>query len=318
MLLDVTKVMFKDSHVRDAMVHACLENPENELTSWLEGLRWDGVRRVDRLFPNYFQTEDSEYAEAVGRTFCIAAVSRALTPGSKVDTVPILIGKQGHGKSTGVKLLTGVQWFRDSYFDIKDHRRVMGQLSGVWVYEIGEMASFATKADQELLKAFISSCEDSGVPPYGREVVTKPRSVVFVATSNDDQPLRDRTGNRRFQTLQVGDRVDLDGIVRDREQIWAEAVHLFRTGESWVLPESLWEEAARVQSERVMDDPWVDILRAKLNPGVTFVTLADLVGDRYLALGSRASNPDCKRIKACMLQLGWNKFCRNGVRGYER
>jgi predicted P-loop ATPase len=221
----------------------------NEMQAYLGGLAWDGVPRLDTLFIDYLGAADSLYTRTVTRKAFTAAVERAMSPGCKYDTMLILSGPQGIGKSTLLdKMSRG--WFNDSIrtFEGKEASEL---LQGVWLVEISELDAFR-RTDVSRIKQFLSLRADRFRAAYGRHVKELPRCCVFFGTTNSKEYLQDRTGNRRFWPVDVGvstasKRVwtDLDG---EKDQIWAEAMTRWRVGETLYLDADV-ENAARLVQE---------------------------------------------------------------------
>ena len=221
----------------------------NEITAYLGGLEWDGVPRLDALLIDYLGAEDAPYTRAVTRKAFTAAVARAMRPGTKFDNMTILSGPQGIGKSTLLdKMSRG--WFNDSIrtFEGKEASEL---LQGVWLVEISELDAFR-RTDVSRIKQFLSLRVDRFRAAYGRHVKEMPRCCVFFGTTNTEDYLQDKTGNRRFWPVDVGRRPSVKNVWRDldreRDQLWAEAVARWRLGEPLYLAGEL-EEAAKVQQE---------------------------------------------------------------------
>lgn len=205
----------------------------NEVEKYLLSVTWDNCPRLDTLFIDYLGAADNSYVRAVTRKAFTAAVARAMNPGCKYDTMLILSGRQGLGKSTTLdKMSRG--WFNDSIrtFEGKEASEL---LQGVWLVEIGELDAFR-RTDVARIKQFLSQRFDRFRASYGRHVQDLPRRCVFFGTTNAKEFLSDRTGNRRFWVVDVGDYPatknvwqDLDGEI---DQIWAEAVLRWRLGEN--------------------------------------------------------------------------------------
>ena len=184
---------------------------------YLDGLAWDGTPRIDTWLEDYLQA--SEVPPGVGRRWLLSAVRRATDPGCKVDTTLILVGAQGAGKSSGMRALMPVPaWFSDTPIDMGSKDAYLA-MQGVWVMEVAELASMRAR-DAESIKAFLSAQVDRFRPPYGRNMVELPRGTVFVGTTNEAEFLDDPTGARRFWPVKVG-RIDVLGLTRDRDQLWA-------------------------------------------------------------------------------------------------
>lgn len=221
----------------------------NDVQTYLKGLTWDGTERLDTLFVDYLGAEDSDYTRAVTRKAFVAAVARAMRPGTKFDQMVILSGPQGIGKSTLLdKMSKG--WFNDSIrtFEGKEASEL---LQGVWIVEVAELDAFR-RTDVSRIKQFISQRADRFRAAYGRHVKEMPRCCVFFGTTNSDEYLTDRTGNRRFWPVNVGVVPAAKSVWKDLpenlDQLWAEAVVRWRWGEPLYIAGEL-EEAARAQQE---------------------------------------------------------------------
>ena len=234
----------------DAADLAMSQRTFHPVREWLESLTWDGKERLDTLLIDYLGAEDKDLTRAMTRKHFTAAVARVMRPGCKYDYILTLIGPQGIGKSTLVKIMGG-DWFDDSLTSIEG-KEGMEQIRGKWLIEFGELTNYK-KSTSEAYKAFISKQEDSYRPAYGRKVEVYPRQCVFFATTNEPAFLKGDTGNRRFWTVEC----DKDIIYKDvweelpdeREQIWAEAVQRFKQGERLYLPRELEKVAQQRQEE---------------------------------------------------------------------
>ena len=233
----------------DANDLAMSQNTFHPVREWLESLGWDGVERLDSLLIDYLGADDSQLTRAMTRKHFTAAVARVMRPGCKYDYILTLIGPQGIGKSTLVKILGG-EWFDDSLTSIEG-KEGMEQIRGKWLIEFGELTNYK-KSTSEAYKAFISKQEDSYRPAYGRKVEIYPRQCVFFATTNEPAFLKGDTGNRRFWTVECDRDVPMKDVWsqldQERDQIWAEAVQRFREGERLYLPREL-EKAAQERQE---------------------------------------------------------------------
>jgi predicted P-loop ATPase len=204
----------------------------------------------------YFGVAPSSYAAAVGRWWMISAVARAFEPGCQADHLLLLEGPQGIGKSTAMQLLVGSQWFADDLPDLANKDSSLAVLDA-WVVELAELDAMR-RAETTALKGFISRKTESFRPPYGKSMIRAARSCVFVGTTNETSYLKDSSGNRRFWPVRCG-AIGRDALVADREQLWAEAVVLYRAGERWwPTPEngSLLAAIESEQRDRVDVDPW--------------------------------------------------------------
>lgn len=226
--------------ISDAVSLCCHRNKINAVQDYLKGLpEWDGVPRVETLYIDYLGAADSAYTRAVARTSLTAAVARAMIPGIKYDYMPVLAGPQGLGKSTLLRLLAP-KWFNDSLttFDGKDAYET---IQGSWIMELAELVGMS-KADDNKIKQFLSKQEDIFREPYGRRTGRYPRRCVFFGTTNEEEFLRDHTGNRRFWPVECGVQQPAKSVFTELAanvpQIWAEALTLWHNGEKlYLLPE---------------------------------------------------------------------------------
>ena len=216
----------------------------------LDGLVWDGIPRMETSLIDYLGAEDNKYSRSLAKMMFLGAVMRIYEPGSKFDNMVVLLGPQGCGKSTFVRRMAlDDAFFTDSVRGVGD-REGAEQLRGAWIVEWGEMSAMKRAKDAETIKLFVSQQYDRYRPSYGRYVRTFPRMCIFVGTTNDHDFLSDRTGNRRFFPIKVssGDK-DIWGMgaAHEFEQMMAEAVHLYRTGERPASTKNLETEADRMR-----------------------------------------------------------------------
>jgi len=214
----------------------------NPVKDYLEGLKWDGVARVDTALVDFFGAEDSTYTREAMRKTLVGGVGRIFNPGIKFDLVLSLVGGEGTGKSTFVKAL-GREWASDTFMTISG-KEAFEQLQGAWVIEIAELAGFR-KSEDDQVKQFLTKQEDSFRPAYGRVVEIFPRQCIFIATTNNKDFLRSPTGNRRFIPIAVDPSMATKDILRGDltdeyvSQLWAEAVVMYRGGETlFMSPEA--------------------------------------------------------------------------------
>lgn len=237
--LSNTYGLYSPTKTKDAVLAVAAEKAYHPIKEYLEELPvWDGTPRVETLFIDYFGAADTTYTRAVSRKSMVAAVARIYHPGTKFDSVPILNGPQGIGKSTFFAKLAG-EWFSDS-LTLTDMRDKAGpeKLQGYWILELGELAGMR-KADVETVKSFISRVDDKYRASYGVSVESHPRQCVIVGSTNAESGfLRDITGNRRFWPIPVSGSSSKKAwqITKDEvAQIWAETLVLYRRGEKLYL-----------------------------------------------------------------------------------
>lgn len=228
---------------------------------------WDKVERVDTLLIDYLGAADNKYVRAVTRKTLCAAACRVLNPGCKFDTMLVLNGSQGIGKSTLIAKLGG-EWFSDSLSlnDTKD-KTAAEKLQGYWILEIGELAGLR-KAEVETLRSFLSRQNDIYRASFGKRTTPHPRQCVFFGTTNAESGyLRDTTGNRRFwpvKTLGGGSKRSWDVTQEDVQQIWAEVMHYVKAGEKLYLDPEVEALAKAEQREAMESDEREGLVREYL------------------------------------------------------
>lgn len=243
--------------IDDALRLCAIANGFDPLISYLQGLKWDGVPRLDSLYIDYLGAEDCPYTRAVTRKGFVAAVARAMEPGCKFDTMTVICGRQGIGKSTLFARM-GLQWFSDSIrtFEGKDAAEL---LQGVWIVEIGELEAYS-KTDVKTVKQFLSKCDDQYRAAYARKTEKHLRRCVFFGTTNDHDYLKDTTGNRRFWPVDTEAQAPAKKVFNDLtgdeiHQVWAEAYTRWQLGEPLYLSSELEAEAEKRRSIHMERDP---------------------------------------------------------------
>lgn len=253
--------------INDALTIVLQDNSFHPVKDYFKSLpAWDGVPRVDTLFIDYLGAEDCIYTREVTRKSLVAAVARIFDPGVKFDNMPVTVGPQGTGKSTILDRLGG-QWFTDSFnFHMLkgDSKRGEEQIQGAWIVEIGELAGLG-RADMESAKSFLSRREDKYRAAYGKRIGFNPRQCVFFGTTNNDEFLRDVTGNRRFWPLPTDPGMAVKSVFTDLhrgevDQIWSEAFVLYRRGEPLFLSKEIDALAIQMQDMHTETDERVGMI----------------------------------------------------------
>lgn len=231
------------TQVGEAIFAVAQKHPYDPVRSYLENLpEWDGVTRVPHLLLKYANAVgNNPWIQNITTKFLISAVARTMDPGCQVDTSLLLVGGQGGGKTSFVRALGG-EFAVEMHIDVRDKDALMVVMSN-WFVELSELASFG-KSDTESSRSFLSRTYDQTRLPYARATDIFPRRCVFIGTTNSDNVLRDPHGHRRFWPVSVG-RVDVHGLKSIRDQLWAEALGLYRAGVPWWLT----QEEAQLAAE---------------------------------------------------------------------
>lgn len=266
--IDLTYGTFSARNYDIAVTKVTDDRSYHPIREFLDKLpNWDGIQRLDTLLIDYLGATDNEYIRAVTRKLLCAAIARVIMPGCKFDTMLVLNGPQGIGKSTLISKLCG-EWFSDSLnlSDTKD-KTAAEKLQGYWILEIGELAGLR-KAEVETLRSFLSRQNDIYRASFGRRATPHPRQCIFIGTTNAENGyLRDTTGNRRFWPVKTpggGTKPSWTITNEDVQQIWAEALVYYKAKEPLFLDERLSMLAVKEQREAMETDDREGVVREYL------------------------------------------------------
>lgn len=306
--------------IRDCVDEVARAKSFDSAIAWLNGLVWDGVPRVKGFAERYLSAEKGEYADSVGMFLWTALAGRCLVPGIHMRMAPILVGEQNIGKSTVIKaMVPDAEHFAEVSFEEKEDnlaRRLRGRL----VAEISELRGM-TSRELEAIKGFIARSHEDWVPKFKEFSNIYPRRLVFIGTSNKDEFLADETGNTRWLPLRVGT-CDVDGVKRDREQLWAEGAVLFK--EHGIM----WQEALRLavaeHEEFEVSDEWADVVSDWLaqtdmdgqpNSARPYFMLVDIAREALSIDPKNLDRRDALRLGKSLRKLGYEKrsLRANGV-----
>lgn len=297
-------------------------NSKHPVQEYIKTLRWDGVKRLDGWLKEYMNAEGpDEYLTSVGRKLLTACIARAMNPGCKWDYVVIFEGKQGIGKSTACSILGGA-WFTDTLGDITN-KDVVEAMRGRWIVEIGELAVMR-KYEVENLKHFITVRTDVVRKAYARKSEEYPRQCVFIGTTNRQDYLKDETGNRRFWPVKVN-QVKFAELLRDRDQLWAEACEAWLDGEELYLRGKVEEMAKELQAARMEHDEWEAIARDvifaddfSVEEGFTLLELWKRMAKLSDIDGMKFGTQQQHRLGRCLRVMGYEVRFVRGPSGSER
>ena len=267
--IDLTYGTFSMRNYNIAVTKAADDRSYHPVREFLDALpEWDKVPRVDTLLIDYLGADDTPYVRAVTRKTLCGAVCRVLSPGCKFDTMLVLNGPQGVGKSTLISRLAG-DWFSDSLnlSDTKD-KTAAEKLQGYWIMEIGELAGLK-KAEVETLRSFLSRQNDIYRASFGRRATPHLRQCVFFGTTNAEKGyLRDTTGNRRFWPVKTpgsSRRHSWELSAEEIRQIWAEVLVYVKAGERLYLDGKMEDTAKSEQREAMESDEREGLVREYLD-----------------------------------------------------
>ena len=297
--------------VNDAMDLRAQECAFHPLRKYLETLEWDGVSRIDGWPVRYLGAEDIAYHRQIGRMFMISMIARVFDPGCKCDYMLVLEGPQGARKSTACQIL-GAEWFSDCLPSITHSGKdVCQHLRGKWLIEIAELSAIG-KAENAALKAFLTRTTEQYRPPHGRREVVEARQCVFVGTTNKSTYLRDETGDRRFWPVRIG-KIDTDALAADRDQLLAEAVHMYRQGGQWWPDRDFEKEHIRPQQDaRFEQDIWHQPV-AEYVADKSRVFILEIARNALGATIDRLGTIDQRRITSILTRLEWQPGKRVGA-----
>ena len=289
------------ARLREAVEAIARSKPFHPVRDWLSGLRWDGISRIDTLLSLYYGVRDDEYSRAVGKNLLVGAVARIFAPGSKNDVMVIIEGEQGVRKSSSLQILFGEEWTAEMKAT-PDSRDFEGALLGLWCVEFADLEGMG-RADRNRIKMQLSTRADWIRLAYRRDPARYPRQSIFVSTANDNDYLKDPTGARRFWPVRCG-RINLEALARDRDQLWAEAVHRYRAKDTW------WEvpdQAREEQEARFQADSWEEVIIPWL-AGRPEVTTTEILRD-CLEIETRDHSHAAQiRIGSTLKRCGWERI----------
>ena len=318
--IEATYGIYNKSRLDDALSTVMTRHAFHPIRDYLNSLKWDGKKRAERLFIDNLGAEDNLYTRTVTRKWLTAAVARVFRPGCKFDNMVVIVGDQGIGKSYLGSML-GRMWFSDTFGTVNG-KEAFEQLKGAWIIEMGELSALK-KAEVESIKQFVSKQEDNYRAAYGRHTQVNKRQCVFYGTTNDNDFLRDRTGNRRFWPIQCGvneNSMDVfDLLSEEVDQIWAEATSWFKAGESLFLPPRVAKLAAIEQEKFMMDDPRLGRIEAYLDTPIppNWYSLSKSERRNYIQGFTQYDGELVPRTEVNAAEVAYELFGEEDIRPWE-
>ncbi len=243
--------------VFDAMMKVAKENTFDSAIDYVTKLRWDGTQRLDSWLSTVYGAPDDVYHRAVGSNWLKGLVKRIVQPGCKFDYVIVLEGEQGSKKSMSLYILGGGDagsnnWHVETTMST-DSKDFFMQFAGKAIIEFSEGETL-NRTEVKKMKAIITTQSDRYRPSYGRVAMDFPRRCVFAMTTNQEEYLKDETGNRRWLPVKVEkEEADVEWLEANRDQLFAEAYHRVAN-----LKEKIYEfpkeETLEAQSQRQIHD----------------------------------------------------------------
>lgn len=300
--LGLTKVTKAD--VKDAIELVAWQRKRHCVREALAAVIWDDEPRLDRWLIDYLgavpsETQPLDYLLAAGRNTLLSLVARVAHPGCQVDTMLVLEGPQGVGKTTALRILGG-DYYRVA-LESMTNKDFLQALRGAWLIEIAELSS-TTKADVDRIKVIVSTPSDPYRPTYGAFTFTYPRQCIFVGTTNRDDYLLDETGGRRFYPVRVGD-IGLLRLANDREQLLAEAFVRMSAGEPWHLMPAT---TGPVQAHRHVLDAWTGTVADYLI-GKPDVTITEVLKEALKFQEHAITDREAKRVGRILRSVSWER-----------
>lgn len=292
--------------VRDAVSLVARERAVDTAQEWLTSHQWDGHPRLMRFHHDVLRLDDTPYHQAVCLYLWTALVGRVMDPGCKADMVPIFMGKQGLRKSTFVEYLAPSP---AEYAVISLANRdadIARQLRGKMVAEWDEMRGLNSR-DAEAIKGWVSHRADEWVPKFKEYATAMPRRFILVGTANETQVHNDPTGARRWLPVKVNRPFDVEYVAQHREQLWAEALNIWRqTGIQWQNAERL---AAPAHQASAVRDLWETVVRSWLeSQGFREGWSSMQILQGALSIPpAHANSASYQRIRRIMVRLGWEE-----------
>lgn len=291
------------SEIESVMEAIASDTPYDPIVDYLNNLEWDGTDRLRLLFPDYFDSSPSEWTDIIGPKFMISAVARAFVPGCKVDTMVILEGEQGTNKSSAIAALFGKDYTNDSTDLFDSEAKLVEATSGKWAIEVAEFAAITKSRYRDKITALLTKTSEKTRLAFKRRDREYKRKFVLIGTINptDNGYLTDTTGNRRYWPVKVNE-INLQAIKDDRDQLWAEAVHRYKLGESWWLTQQESEIAKVETSQRDEIHPFQERLQNTIH--VDRVTINECFELLNLPPAERQIG-QARVIAACLKRIGY-------------
>lgn len=253
------------SIVYEAVQHHAFNNKYDEAIDWLESLVWDEIPRLKTWLSLSCGVPTDEYHALVGLNWMYGMVNRLKNPGCIFDHVLTIVGGQGIGKTSLLRIIGG-DWYK-SHTEGLDNKDFFLKLRGACLIDLDEGATLY-RSDSIKIKSVISTRCDEYRAPYDKITQQYPRRFVFSMSTNETEPFKDQTGNRRYLLVRVENQVNFAWLENNRTQLFAEAYHLLKTNA--VIPEIPKDVALRMQEEATLKDEWCNVITAWISSNIKY------------------------------------------------
>ncbi len=312
----------KRQDIEQQYEHVARKQSYHPVKRSLEASPWDGTPRTEALLRAIgANPEHAKLHLAYLDAWLVGAVKRLYEPGCQFDAMLVLQGAQGIRKSSFFRVLAGGHPAYNTLHESQWQRPEI--IHSAWIHEFAELESVTTRSDVGALKAQITSPADTYRPAYGRRVVYRPRTCVFVGSTNEATYLRDRTGNRRFWIIECAGQIDLPWVTEHRDQLWAEALVMYRNAaDAYLKDPDLQRLQADLAREHEVEDPWESAISDFLVAnGLSPFRTNDVL--KHLGVGmDRRTQADSNRVGGILRSIGFVQCaCRDGshvFRGWKR
>lgn len=309
--IDKYRLEFSRQIIEESCMMVSYGRQFHPVKNYLERIQWDGKDRTTNWLSDFCEIEGNQFTQAVGIRWLIGAIKRIYEPGCQMDNMLIFHGAQNAGKSSSAAIMAG-PWFSQAVGDISgNNNQAEENIKGKWIIEVAELDGFK-KADHTRIKDFVSRRVDRYRVKFDKFSSDFPRQSVFFGSTNESHFLVDTTGNRRFWTVTCNKKLDRDRLQANRDQLWAQAYHLYKAGHSHYLETDKLEGlAADAETRYMVTDPWKVAISRYLNdesPGLAPLNKVQLEDIVRSAIGRPVANMtirDIQRALAIVRQLGW-------------
>lgn len=287
--------------IDDHAANVAAKNAYHPVKQWLDGGKWDGVKRVERVI-DCIPSADPAFTRTVMTKWLVSCIAALYEQRFSTKLTPVLKGDQSFKKTAFVSRLASVvdgAFLEGLSLDPTNKDSVSATIKS-WVCELGEIGQ-TTRKGNDALKAFLTMSQDKIRLPYDRAETIKRRQTCFIGTVNDDHFLRDESGSTRFAVVEMTAPVQLDAVNEllgwswsggrlrhDKpellRQFWLEVKALYNGGAGWALTEQEQERACAVNDAFSDKSPQYQyLIEAHLSVphyGKRWITASDLVNLR--------------------------------------